>query len=239
MKIFTLYELQLMKGYNVLKNILSEAELQFYYNTPPEKRGVVLENKSIVSKQRPQIKPSVQPTISNHTQLCTSIQEINTMAQNFMAKTFVVDGKSYCMNDMGWRFQFNSVKSSFGQCSRRYNMIYLSEWMIRNTKNDMAFWIDTMLHEIAHAIDYTKRGTSDHSWRWKAIARAVGCNANRTGTADYAQNVNSKYTSTCPNCKKQRPRHKMTRAMRFGSYSCGVCLKKTGIRYKIVFTQNY
>lgn len=39
---------------------------------------------------------------------------------------------------------------------------------------------DTMLHEIAHAIDFEKRGTSDHSRHWKAIAQEIGANPSAT-----------------------------------------------------------
>lgn len=259
MKIYTLFELQQMPGYSILKNILNEGELQHYFNTPPSKRGS-LADKVIIRKPRfaPNVNPItiiaptytpvvptivfppvVQPRTPTDTHLCTSIQSINTMAQDFMVKTFIVDGVSYRMNDLGWRFGFNNAKSSFGWCSPRRKKIELSQWMIQNTKNDMAFWIDTMLHEIAHAIDNTKRGTSDHSWKWKAIARAVGCNAERTGMADYAENINSKYTTTCPKCNNIRPRHKMTRSLRFGRTCCGKCYKKTGNMIKLICKQNY
>lgn len=36
--------------------------------------------------------------------------------------------------------------------------------------------IDTVRHEVAHAIDFERRGTSDHGPIWKAVAVEVGAN---------------------------------------------------------------
>jgi hypothetical protein len=47
MKIFTLFELQSLQGYHILKHILNDAEIQIYYNTPSEKRAEMLANKSV------------------------------------------------------------------------------------------------------------------------------------------------------------------------------------------------
>lgn len=48
MKTHSLFELQSYQGYNILKNILNEAEIQIYYNTPSCKRAEMLANKNVV-----------------------------------------------------------------------------------------------------------------------------------------------------------------------------------------------
>ena len=38
----------------------------------------------------------------------------------------------------------------------------------------------TIIHELAHAIDFEIRGTSNHDYNWSSIAAQMGYNGNRT-----------------------------------------------------------
>ena len=85
----------------------------------------------------------------------------------------------------------------------------------------LSHWKNTILHEIAHAIDCEKRGTSDHSWRWRRIALQIGCDGQRCSNAK-VDSTKTKYKMVCGNCGKETPSHKKVRR----TYACGDCCNK-------------
>jgi hypothetical protein len=246
MKIYTQFELQQMQGYDILKNILNEAELQFYFNTPIAERGK-LADRIIIRKPQPTFKP--QPI---HTQKCTSLfNQVSEMAKEHMHNTFTYRGQSYNMWDLGWRFEWSNHKRSYGQCCRKLRrnvngerfmtnkVIKLSRWLIENSEATFNEWVDTMLHEIAHAIDCERRkdGKSDHSYIWQDIALSIGCNGKRCGSAKV--NIESaKYTTICPNGHKYAS-HKRSKAIELGRKSCGKCSSTFNKDYLLKQIQNY
>ena len=202
--------------------------------------------------------PKVMPTIFE-TQKCTSTTDITkssiyAMAMDYMGRDFEYQGRTFNMNDMGWNFKFINTKRSFGRCFRRrrrnrftgeitivFKEIQISEWLITNSESTFEEWVDTMLHEIAHAIDVEIRGISDHSYTWKSIAWAIGCDGNRT-TDVKISHKNTKYTMTCINCNKKSASHKRQQAHRMTA--CSTCCKEyNGGRftedYLLIQTQNY
>jgi len=104
------------------------------------------------------------------------------------------------------------------------------QYRIRLLKNyrETAYsdYIDTLLHELAHVVDFMLREKSDHSKVWKYIATVVGANptASRKPTGDLKELVAGKYKWGCSNedCdfvhtfnrRKSKP---------MSSYSCGKC----------------
>lgn len=246
MKQFSLFELQQFEGYDTLKGILSEAELQIFYNVPKEQRGGVLPNKTL-TRVVPKLDPIKVPIISSElvvkisTQKCT-FNDVFAMANEYMLKTFVVDGRAFNMRDMGVHLEFNDNKSRWGFAKRsgRHYTISLSKWMCDNTKATMADWIDTMLHEMAHVIDYVVRGRSDHSYRWVHIATTIGCSGERTAKVDFEDDIQTKYTTICNNCGKESHKHKKVRV----GQACGKCCREhNGGRYSdkyiLRIVQNY
>jgi len=150
------------------------------------------------------------------------LNEINEMALKLMKHEFQYNGSSYTMSELDWGFQFNNNKRRLGLCSNKTGnkMIYLSKWLIENTENGIDTWKNTMLHEIAHAIDWEIRKKSDHSYRWENIALAIGCNGRRTSIVKYkVDTLKTKYTLVCDNCGKTYPSHKLKRR----KSSCTVC----------------
>jgi len=121
----------------------------------------------------------------------------------------------------GWVFRWSTTKRSFGRCFGRKKIIELSLYLLPTISDEEAE--DTIRHEIAHALDNEERGTSDHSWRWKAWAIKVGARPQRTsksGDEDVKKELayQSKYRLECPNgCLT--PSHKRKRRMS----SCGPC----------------
>lgn len=143
-----------------------------------------------------------------------------------------------------WTFRWSTTKGSFGRCFLgRQKIIELSLYLLPTISDEGAE--DTIRHEIAHALDNEERGTSDHSWRWKAWAIKVGADPTRTKSYDNREALTelatqSKYTLVCPNGHKS-PSHKKRRR----SVSCGVCRKEANLpnsyypQFKMEQVQNY
>lgn len=251
MKIFTKFELEQFEAYPILKRILNEAEIQIFFNTPQAERGTLIPNKTVR-----QVTPTPTPTPNTltlvappkfvvvhietpkaeikkvGTQMCTR-EEIYAMAMDYMQRDFEWQGVVYNFNKLGWKFEFHNKKGALGTCCynrfKKNGKIQLSEWIIENSMETFDKWVNTMLHEIAHAIDYTQNGNSSHDWNWKRIARSIGCDAERTTSlefADLTEKPISKYTMVCANGHtspsfKKRASHR--------SVSCGQCAKESGI----------
>lgn len=71
-----------------------------------------------------------------------------------------------------YSFEFNMSTRALGTCSFRKKTIYLSEhWTKACPKSEV---LDTILHEIAHAIAYRDYGDPTHGKHWKLVARMIG-----------------------------------------------------------------
>jgi len=259
MKIFTLFELQQFEAYPILKRILNDAEIQIFFNTPEAQRGTLIPTKRVV-KVAPKptatatINPPLQPNelrmtappktipIILGTQMCTK-SEVYAMAMDYMGRNFEWQGVIYNMNKMGWKFEFSTKKNALGTCRfnrfRKVGTIFLSEWIIENSKETFDKWVNTILHEIAHAIDYMQNGSSSHDWNWKRIARSIGCDAERTTTLEFddlRENPISKYTLLCPN-GHTFPSHKKKVGHR--ETSCPKCANHFDSRYVLKQIKNW
>ena len=81
---------------------------------------------------------------------------------------------------------------------------------------------DTVLHEIAHAIDALENGDSSHGKRWKLIAKSVGARPK----ARSAVSGNHQYVVVCNDCgTRLGGRHRLTRSIKIKIYDgkCGIC----------------
>jgi len=158
-------------------------------------------------------------------------QEVKNYATEMLNKIWTVDGVKYNLSLEGWAFGFHNSKRALGKCWRNTRQITISSFLL----GDMTYEIldNTLKHEIAHAIDYAMRGTSDHSWAWKRVARQVGCDAERT--AEVKNKPKSKYTLRCPN-GHETVAHRRPKV----SKSCGKCNPhRYDERYQFQVIQNY
>jgi predicted SprT family Zn-dependent metalloprotease len=119
-----------------------------------------------------------------------------------------------------WAFGFDRARTRLGSCQYIRNVLtgatrdhkitltrYIASaptWQIR----------DTILHEIAHAIDVERRGTSDHGPTWKAICREIGADPSRT--ADCEIEAPAKWTLRCTKCGHERKVARLSRAAQTG-----------------------
>src|ERR1041384_3767501 len=78
-----------------------------------------------------------------------------------------------------WGFAFNRRKSSLGLCVYHCRTIELSVYLVlRNTQDEL---LDTLLHEIAHALVGPGHG---HDLVWKRKCLEIGAKPVRCGQAD-------------------------------------------------------
>jgi hypothetical protein len=150
---------------------------------------------------------------NNKPNTMTFFKEVELMAHKLMNTHFIYNGISYNMFNKNWKFEFNNNKTRLGLCKSsrisRRGTIYLSAWLIKNSNTTIEVWKNTMLHEIAHAIDIDLRGKSDHSYKWRDIALHIGCDGKRCGNAKVdGTKVDTKYTLICDACGIKRPSHK-------------------------------
>jgi predicted SprT family Zn-dependent metalloprotease len=94
----------------------------------------------------------------------------------------------------GWKFKWSTVaKSTHGRCSHGSKTIMLNFHWVR--KNDEEFVLDTILHEIAHALTPGAK----HGPAWKAKAKELGA---RPTQYDYeSEGLDYRWEIICDHCK--------------------------------------
>ena len=159
----------------------------------------------------------------------TTVKEIEKLAIDLLNTTWTIDiyrfqdAKVINLLDLGWCFEFNTRKRAAGLCSKRRKTIYISKWLLGQNLHKSLEFENTLRHELAHAIDFEIRGTSDHGQVWKFIARKVLCTAERCFTSEQiGVTEKTKYTLICDTCKKEQPSHKRLQR----STACGKCCKE-------------
>ena len=157
--------------------------------------------------------------------------EVKILAEQLLNKTYL----GIHLPKLGWKFGgFSKATSYMGLCSFKKRHITISEKFLEFV--DYSQVKNTILHEIAHALDFEDRGTSDHGQQWKRIARVIGCDpsfhvninklARKAGDAVY---MKYKYSITCDEHgflggMMRKPKRK---------YICQTCRKPVNIK------QNY
>jgi predicted SprT family Zn-dependent metalloprotease len=128
----------------------------------------------------------------------------------------------------GWTFKFNHRKRNLGVCRYGPKSIELSLYLLPFMSDyDVK---DTILHEIAHALDWRERGESDHGPEWRRWAVKVGANPSRLTKLSKEITAKSKYTLICPNGHKVPAHRKRKRES-----SCAKC-DPNGFNEKFKFT---
>ena len=162
-----------------------------------------------------------------------NIKEARTLAIKLMDK--------HLGTDREWKFKFDNAKVRFGRCSWGSKGKWVSISKHLTSLNDLAQVKDTILHEIAHALDVEERGFSNHDANWTRIAKSIGCNGERCYSSKEVKQPKAKYTVKCNNCKKEQPKHRKPRRT---SSACGACCNKYNggqytDKFKLVYIQNY
>ncbi|MCY4510144.1 MAG: SprT-like domain-containing protein [Acidobacteria bacterium] len=140
-------------------------------------------------------------------QECT-LAEVETLAGDLLARHRAASGL-----DADWGFGFDLSTARAGVCRYADKRIDLSvSYCLRATRADIE---DTLLHEIAHAIVGHRH---HHDDVWKAVARAIGCSAERCHDVDHTP---ARWLGEC-GCGKQWRRQRLSRRLRHGA-RCRKC----------------
>jgi predicted SprT family Zn-dependent metalloprotease len=129
-----------------------------------------------------------------------------------------------------WTFRFNSNVRRAGVCHypapTRPGRIELSRHFVE--RNSDAEVVDTLLHEIAHALVGPRHG---HDAAWRAKCREIGARPVRCygGTVDMPT---GKWRAVCPSCSTAYDRHRRPR--RLSGWFCRTCGPDRGpIRWRL------
>ncbi len=108
----------------------------------------------------------------------------------------------------GWNFQTGNRKSALGVCKHHKKQIVLSDWFIWHEQSTKEEIVDTLLHEIAHALCPGDK----HGKKWRETALAIGCNGKRTG---YYDNTDiCKYIAVCSKCGQKHGLNRMGKVLK-------------------------
>ena len=121
-----------------------------------------------------------------------------------------------------YTFKWDRAVRRFGCHNGRLKTLSLSRPMTEHENNEKRV-INTILHEIAHALDYRKRGYSNHDSEWKRVAKSIGCSGERCSSGsgvDKSQFM--KWVATCPSCEREVYYARKTKVDK----ACGSCCKK-------------
>lgn len=136
----------------------------------------------------------------------------NKSERNHVANNDLAWAKSECLRimadnnymnllELGWNFKLDNARRRAGQCSISYigKFISLSRILTKlHTKDEV---MNTITHEIAHAIDFEQRGTSDHSFIWAKIHKDLGGDGERCFTESKENKYKIyNYIAECENC---------------------------------------
>ena len=136
--------------------------------------------------------------------------------------------KKHGLINKGWRFEFDNATRRFGCCKYRSKRITLSKKLTE--LNDEENVLDTILHEIAHAL--TPSHHHDSVWRAKALE--IGCDGNRCYSSDEVVTPESKYIAKCSGCGMIHKKHRQPKNIS----SCGKCDRKYNPTYKLTYVVN-
>ncbi|WZO98766.1 hypothetical protein EP7_000354 [Isosphaeraceae bacterium EP7] len=113
----------------------------------------------------------------------------------------------------GWTFGLAKTKRRMGVCKYRTKRIEIAEFHALN--NTPATVLDTLLHEIAHAI---AGPAAKHGLAWKAVAIRLGATPRACDTSHETVVTPGDWQAKCLACRKTFHRYK--RPMSVGGYRC-------------------
>lgn len=124
---------------------------------------------------------------------------------------------------LGWTFGYDRAVKRLGKTTFRRGRGGVKQITISRSMASSNAWVDVkpvVLHEIAHALDFETRGTSDHGPVWKQWARRLDIPPQRLYTGDL-QTRASKWVGVCPRCAREVPFFRKPRR----TYACSPCCR--------------
>jgi predicted SprT family Zn-dependent metalloprotease len=147
--------------------------------------------------------------------------------------------KEHGLIKKGWEFRYDYAKTRLGVCkiSKLEKVIGLSKYWVKGL--DEAEVLDTILHEIAHALTPGE----GHKQAWKDMCIKIGAKPNRLADVvkpvkevkqlEYNYKKEKKYRKPkveyifeCTGCGVSSVRHRIKQS---STYSCGLCGSKANV----------
>ncbi len=126
----------------------------------------------------------------------------------------------------GWTFGLAKTRRRLGACKFKSKRIEIAEYYARNSPEESV--LDTLLHEIAHAIAGPAAG---HGPAWKAVAARLGAIPRACDASGRAVVEPGDWRATCPACGKTF--HRYRRPMSAGAYRCR-CEARSPLAFEFV-----
>lgn len=106
--------------------------------------------------------------------------------------------------EKGWNFKYDNAVKRFGVCRYRSKTIGLSRNLVLLNEKEKV--MDTILHEIAHAIAGHKAG---HGIEWKIVCERIGAKPERCYSSEDTNVVELKYYAVCGGCGKEHQKARL------------------------------
>jgi predicted SprT family Zn-dependent metalloprotease len=113
----------------------------------------------------------------------------------------------------GWTFGITQSRRMLGVCKFRSKRIEIAEYHARN--NASATVLDTLLHEIAHAI---AGPAAKHGPKWKVLAIRLGATPRACDHSRETVVTPGDWQASCPACEKIHHRYRRPQAL--SGYRC-------------------
>ena len=113
----------------------------------------------------------------------------------------------------GWTFHLARTKRRLGVCKYRSKRLEIAEYYAANSPRESV--LDTLLHEIAHAI---AGPAARHGPEWKAVALRLGATPRACDSSPDVATQPGDWQATCPACNKTVHRYK--RPPSLSGYRC-------------------
>jgi predicted SprT family Zn-dependent metalloprotease len=113
----------------------------------------------------------------------------------------------------GWTFGLANTKRRLGVCHYRTRRIEIAEYYARNSPPGTV--LDTLLHEIAHAI---AGPAARHGPAWKAVAVRLGATPRACDNSPETVVKPGDWQATCPACTKTVHRYRRPKSL--SGYRC-------------------
>ena len=137
------------------------------------------------------------------------LQELEAIAERELLKHGLHD----------WSFRWARTKRRQGACNYRSKRIEIAEYYASHNPPEKV--LDTLLHEIAHALAGPK---ARHGPVWKAVAKKLGATPRACDTCDKTVVMPGDWQATCDACKKTY--HKYKRPLSLTGYRCRCAARK-------------
>lgn len=139
-----------------------------------------------------------------------------------------------------WDWQWNNNTSRHGVCKCDRQTIFLSLPWTKKVSDDEAW--DTFLHELAHAIAFTRYGMAGggHGVMWKIVCKELGALPevlSRSNVKLKDLDMVPKWSIKCMDCKVITPYYRKPKRD-ISRYACVLCQKSKGTNGRLVLIKN-